>query len=1783
MVYRVDEVGPVTAFDMEQAVPAWLVAEVEADESSSIGGLLNDALDENPANVREFFDNVRELSPSYNLPRYEVQEVFHDLHDAFRAQGFNALDHTGGLKTKRTPHSVRIYLNPSEQIRLTKVDPKVKVQKRARAGDITTPELFVAELAKTKLKGVAPEATAPARNPMTGAIPGVETGAAGQVIPRPVLASPPAVPGQTPVQNVVDQIRAQRDTVVEQDAKAAAQADISAWYNENAAPEKQEARRRIVGAEIEPSPMPAADMQAVLELLRNPPKQRAKGKVTPERAAFVYFSQSPDMDTALSSIAYDQAQNMETDPANRESAFRRATEFEDPTEAAFYEGTGTEAALRAARWVRDNLSEQTRQTVARRTFRDYRPVDYEAAADARDVRRAQERTNKAEVDEIIRNTYGDGVADADTAAELGFAAENLEGYDLSSFSMAGVMQWPNRAHPRVEALLRAGDVRGALQGLVLTAPNKTHRRVAEKLLARIGDTRSQVVSPEIMDSIRAELSPETPTLGVGTPPGVYVHPRNETQLAAMRREGHDTAADLFEQYGGQILFTEGAGISPELALHEALHAVADKVLSNPSHPLTRQLDKLRVELLKFMPATHYGLSNVRELLTEGLSNPVFRRDLSYANIEGKPYSAWQSFKNIVGGWLRSLVGMQPKKRDSAETAVDRALDAILAMNPNEMNSGELAGASFSPGGMRKLISDNLNRARVPTKDDINEARAVVEDYALDPRIKKVFADAMQTLNFLGEAAAKYLPSAPRVPELTREHAGRRNQLANEARVAMDPGLEAINRYQDKPETATKFERVRLGMSAANIDARKPRSYYEGYSYRYNVLDGDGNIVSTFESPTYKNETERNAKIRDYNAKLPDNGPKGARARVGRNSDENKLAAWDVFNPMLRSLPKDLQQTLDLLYALPDRQRAKLNAAIKDSLEAMLPGKKAMQQKLYGRIFAKISAEKLVDVYQQLGRKGDFWVTYSAYDPAMGETTLFKHSFLSLNAQQAANRMLRKQNLKYYAAAQAAMGNTLPAEAFEARVQLPKGAAGRIVVPAALSDRITRGTDITPGIPAAFGIETYRDAGKQRARPRAPLEFFAKVIDTIDSSGDLGSLLGTDADRATAIKEKIVELMFDSSPESSFVQSFRARVGRRGFENDISLLEQDIAADDVMSNIVESNLRFARQIADLEYGAKFAGIRTQLEKEYDDMRKGAPPPGVSPAQWMRQQAAAQQYFNNLVDFTKEPFRQNSSFSRSAVASAYTYSLGLNPSTAALSLMSLPIFYQFYVGGIYGYKATAQGLGVATRILADTGRTRQVERIGLDGQVETVTEKLAFHDFSLANEDVTSPRKRFLAALVRVGEANGMFLKSAVHSELLGEQPNFLQQVAGKSAILQHLVERYAKESSMTSIYLLDLRKQLGKEDMSLADFTEALKTENITFTEEQGTAAAKTAVTIAEKVNGPTMAAMRPKWAQSSIGNMIYLFKTHPLSMLNLIHESLVRSFGPATEDRAIARKQFVGMIGSLGAFSGVLGLPMMQQITSLYDLMFTDDDEPDAETRIRTTLGEAGANGLFSFITGTAAGERIGLGSAVYRTAFGSEDQSPLFQLAEGLGGPVLGLGLKLTSGRARDLASEGEILRATEAVMPTALANFFKAYRFATEGVENRRGNLVVEDIGPFHIAAQALGFMPAEYAKQLAMNSLGTRINNAIVTNRTALLRKFNKARVEGDTARMRDIRAEMLEFSRRHPRAAITGETLDDSARSFDQRTARTSHGLAVSPMNQQSIDSILKDFGPSSIFE
>ena len=112
-------------------------------------------------------------------------------------------------------------------------------------------------------------------------------------------------------------------------------------------------------------------------------------------------------------------------------------------------------------------------------------------------------------------------------------------------------------------------------------------------------------------------------------------------------------------------------------------------------------------------------------------------------------------------------------------------------------------------------------------------------------------------------------------------------------------------------------------------------------------------------------------------------------------------------------------------------------------------------------------------------------------------------------------------------------------------------------------------------------------------------------------------------------------------------------------------------------------------------------------------------------------------------------------------------------------------------------------------------------------------------------------------------------------------------------------------------------------------------------------------------------------------------------------------------------------------------------------------------------------------------------------------------------------------------------------------------------------------------------MGFTSAEYSQRLAMNSLGTRINNAIDTRRSRLLQKRYIAIRSGDIERVREIDEEIREFNSRHPYNPITADTLRDSLRAHQETTARMNYGLQVSPANRAYIDELTRRFGPASL--
>jgi hypothetical protein len=915
-----------------------------------------------------------------------------------------------------------------------------------------------------------------------------------------------------------------------------------------------------------------------------------------------------------------------------------------------------------------------------------------------------------------------------------------------------------------------------------------------------------------------------------------------------------------------------------------------------------------------------------------------------------------------------------------------------------------------------------------------------------------------------------------------------------------------------------------------------------------VFDANGEVTGRKESQRYKTERERNSALQAFNQTLSQAQRTNRAVQAKRSFDETSqtLADWQRLNTLHKSLPPEVQAEVTRMFALQPNVGKELVDAIRARLEALIPGQRALQDKVFGMIHDKILSGQMLDPYVALRRQGQYWLSYSAIDPdtvitdpvtgrpdyTNAQVEQFKHSFESAAEREAAIRRVQ----------------SLPPE--------------------------HQVSDITP----------YQNAGSDYARPTVPLEFVANVLDAIDSSQQLSQAVDPTTGAPADVRKQVIELMFDSLPESSFMNSFRRREGIRGFIGDTTPISDEIVAGDVVKNLREAAQRISRQATDLKYGAKFAALRKAINEENADFQ-GKNPLGLGPRELAKARESATMYADMMNEATTVPFKSRSNWSRNATGFTYMMTLGANASTALITLSQVPLFVAPFLSGKYGMARTVSAIGAANRLLAGSGKERTVERIGADGQVEQVRVPVRIWDFSVDNYDVTQAENRYLGALQEIGNRFGVFNRSLMQDELLGEQPTMWQKFAGYSGLLQHHAEMYSRQVALISEYHLGLQEQMGMQNTSMDQFINGLKDGSIQPTAEQMNAAALEAVDVAEKTNGPIYSAAGPLASQGDITSIMYLFKRHPLSMLNLIYQTMARANPLGTNDpadRKIAQRQFAGTIGMLGLMSGAMGMPLMQQLGWLYDFFLADDDDPDFDTVVRTTLGEAGAFGLIDYLTGMKVSERIGMGGAIYRPSFASDNLALQYRIFEGIGGPVVGLGNKYIN-RFPELLAQGEYRRAMEAALPSAAANVARSIRFGEEGIRTMRGDPIVDDIGPFHLAAQALGFMPTQYAQRLAMNSAGTRINNAINTKRSQLMSQRNRALRDGDFDTVRRIDEKIQEFNARHPQYPITPKSLRDSIRSFNDRTARTNYGLAVAPRNQALINDLMSQYGPSSVFQ
>ena len=600
-----------------------------------------------------------------------------------------------------------------------------------------------------------------------------------------------------------------------------------------------------------------------------------------------------------------------------------------------------------------------------------------------------------------------------------------------------------------------------------------------------------------------------------------------------------------------------------------------------------------------------------------------------------------------------------------------------------------------------------------------------------------------------------------------------------------------------------------------------------------------------------------------------------------------------------------------------------------------------------------------------------------------------------------------------------------------------------------------------------------------------------------------------------VTQEMMNLFLNSLPASAFAQSFRKRKGREG--EGVAGFERD-AVKAFRSKVYS----VSRQLANIEYGAKLNDARDKLNAEADAAYRA----GNEDARDYKEE------FNKRIDFAVRPSVER--WSQVATSYGFLATLGFNLSSALVNLSQIPLMIMPYYAGKYGLGATMGAIGKATKLYMNSGFSQDRETILGDRKRMRVAPSLQNYTFKDGD-----PYKY----LVEVAQDLGQMNRSQTYDILdVTGNDSPLAKVNALSGFIFHHGERMNREIALASAYELELQK-LGKNP-----------------TANQMREAAKQAVHMTELTNGGIAAAAAPRIAQNSLGRVMFMYKRYGVSMYYAMFKTARDMLkGETPEVRRAGMKQVAGIFLSAGMLAGVQGLPLYGIGALIYN-MFKEDDEDTADVAVRKYLGEGLYKGPVNFLTGADIASRVGLSDLLFRDNPMKRDQEPMAEIMEFIGGPVYSVANRALRGT-KDI-KEGEVWRGVEQILPSAFGNVMKSIRFMTEGVNTRRGDPVLEDLGFGSAVAQVFGFAPAEYTRQLEINSVEKGKERAVNETRTKLLRQLYLSTREGDSEGTSEIMEKIAKFNERHPTLAITSSSLRRSMKQHARTTAQMYNGVTYS---------------------
>jgi hypothetical protein len=615
------------------------------------------------------------------------------------------------------------------------------------------------------------------------------------------------------------------------------------------------------------------------------------------------------------------------------------------------------------------------------------------------------------------------------------------------------------------------------------------------------------------------------------------------------------------------------------------------------------------------------------------------------------------------------------------------------------------------------------------------------------------------------------------------------------------------------------------------------------------------------------------------------------------------------------------------------------------------------------------------------------------------------------------------------------------------------------------------------------------------------------------------------------------MYLNTLPETSFARAFHTRQGTLGFR-------QDAIAD-----MQEKVFSTSAQIANIKYASILGKLDTELNEAIKTKRsdEGA----VYLGQKLRE------HISESMNPT-----QLSTTSRFAATATYAYTLGFNISSALVQTAQLPIVVYTNFASRYGPASTTVEMTKAIATFLSTGFTRKVSTtVPLNGSTLKEGEKgesITVRGLpSLDNVDFDKVPKgsklKSLETLARVARSQNALARSGLYDVFdAGRSDGAVARASGLAGLPFHMIERFNRQVSMITAYNLELKRL--KSD-------KATDAEKKMSQQEKEEFAANNAIYLTDFTNGGTgqeTASLLSR--QSEIGHITTMYKRYGASMYRYLFKTMQTAYaGADPEERAIARKQVVGVFGMSALLAGVQGVPMFDVLAAAYN-MYKDDDEDDFETAVRKAIGESYYKGLLTYLTGSEIGSRIGFNGLIYRAPrFAQWSDDPIKAAVESLGGPVFGVAQRIFDGAKK--VSEGEVERGIEQMAPAFLSNFLKANRYDTEGFKTLRGDEVASKANGYEVAMQMIGFAPQRYMEQIQQNTALKAKDKYVTEQKTKLLRQLYVAMRESDNREYDEVLEKLQKLGDKYP-GLVTADTIISSLKANAKTSAEMYHGITLS---------------------